>query len=69
MSIYLVLSEKNSIFAKSKGIFTMTDFSMFDSLYSVWRYNTRGMRGGGQFEIMFKASEGVVDYMAVRDVA
>ncbi len=36
---------------------------------AVWRYNTRGMRGGGRFEIMFKASEGVVDYMAVRDVA
>lgn len=52
----------------------MIDFGKFNSLYSyideaVWRYNTRGIKGGERFSHMFRSSIGAVDYGMVKQVA
>lgn len=36
---------------------------------AVWRYNTRGMKGGERFSHMFRSSIGAVDYGMVKQVA
>lgn len=67
------MSEKNSIFEKKRHS-RMIDFGKFNSLYSyideaVWRYNTRGIKGGERFSHMFRSSIGAVDYGMVKQVA
>lgn len=35
---------------------------------AVWRYNTRGIKGGERFSHMFRSSIGAVDYGMVKQV-